>query len=158
MAQVVVKKIISILNFIFFPFARLYCLISKPNRVGVKIVIKHNNEILLLKRSYGEKIWTLPGGGINKNESPEEAAKRETKEEVGINLENISQYGSFRHKGENIEDFVYVFAAEVQNKTFNSSNYEIEEARWFNIEDLKLKIAEQQTPILRKCLELAGVL
>ncbi len=158
MAKTVFKKFISILNLALFPLARLYCLILKPNRVGVKIIIKHNNEILLLKRSYGEKVWTLPGGAISKNESPEDAARREAKEEIGINLEDILQYGSFRHEGKNIKDFVYVFAAEVQNKSFNSNSYEIEEAQWFDIEDLKIKTVEWQTPILRKCLEAARLL
>jgi len=158
MTKILFKKFISVMNFVLYPLAKIYCLIFKPSRIGVKIIIKHGNEILLLKRSYGKKVWTLPGGGISKNESPEEAARREVREEVGINLENISQYGSFRHEGKDIKDFVYVFVTEVQNKSFDLNNYEIEDARWFNIEDLKIKTVEWQTPILKKCFELTGLL
>ena len=158
MANKVVKKIIYFLNYLLFPLARLYCLILKPNRAGVKIIIKNNNEILLLKRTYGKKAWTLPGGGISKNETPEDAVRRELKEEVGINLINITQHGSFQHEGKDIKDLVYVFSADVQNNTLNINNYEIQEAKWFNIEELKDKIAEWQTPILKKCLESAKIL
>ena len=37
-----------------------------------------------LKRHSGQ--WAFPGGRIDKGESPEEAALRETREEIGLNL------------------------------------------------------------------------
>ena len=51
-------------------------------RVSVKAKIKQNNKILLVKED-GKK-WDLPGGGLEHNETIEEALKRELKEEVGL--------------------------------------------------------------------------
>ena len=51
-------------------------------RVSVKAKIKQNNKILLVKEA-GKK-WDLPGGGLEHDETIEEALKRELKEEIGL--------------------------------------------------------------------------
>jgi ADP-ribose pyrophosphatase YjhB (NUDIX family) len=42
--------------------------------------------ILLVRKAYGAKTWTLPGGGLDGNESPMVAAERETLEEAGLEV------------------------------------------------------------------------
>ena len=63
---------------------------SKRARQFSSIVIYFDNgKVLLLKRKegvpYGGK-WGFPGGGAEKDESPKEAAIRETGEETGIKV------------------------------------------------------------------------
>jgi 8-oxo-dGTP diphosphatase len=50
------------------------------------ILVNHRYEILLLKRSgsVGNGMWALPGGHVDPDESPLEAAHRELEEETGI--------------------------------------------------------------------------
>lgn len=50
------------------------------------VFIFRKNEVLLAlkKRGHGEGKWTGPGGKIKSNETPLEAAVRETIEEVGV--------------------------------------------------------------------------
>lgn len=50
------------------------------------VVFNDNYEILIA--NYGG-VYMLPGGSIEKNEKPEEAAKRELSEEVGIEIKNL---------------------------------------------------------------------
>jgi 8-oxo-dGTP diphosphatase len=55
----------------------------------VSAVVVFNNKILLLQRDYNAGIkdpgcWQLPGGGVEENETPDEAIRRELKEEIGI--------------------------------------------------------------------------
>lgn len=52
----------------------------------VSILFRGGNKILLLKRANEplKDYWCLPGGYINYDETPEEAVKRETKEEASI--------------------------------------------------------------------------
>lgn len=42
--------------------------------------------ILLVRKAYGSHTWTLPGGGLDGDESPMAAAERETLEEAGLQV------------------------------------------------------------------------
>lgn len=50
-------------------------------------VIIENNKVALIKRVRdGQEYYVFPGGGIENEESPEQAAIRETFEELGIHI------------------------------------------------------------------------
>jgi len=61
--------------------------------LGVGIVVKKENQILLVKRAHEPKkgLWALPGGMVNLGEPVRTAAIREVKEEcsIEIDLEDI---------------------------------------------------------------------
>jgi 8-oxo-dGTP diphosphatase len=51
------------------------------------MAIMENDQILLVRQTYrGQPVWTLPGGGLEPGETPAEAAVRETKEEVNLDV------------------------------------------------------------------------
>ncbi|WP_413287543.1 NUDIX domain-containing protein [Bdellovibrio sp. HCB337] len=54
-------------------------------RMGVGVVFTSGNKVLVLKPTYKDH-WLLPGGVIDENESPREAAIREVKEELGLDV------------------------------------------------------------------------
>ena len=60
--------------------------------VGVGVIIRKGSKVLLGKRksSHGAGTWQFPGGHLELNESWEDCAKREVKEEVNIEIENIN--------------------------------------------------------------------
>jgi 8-oxo-dGTP diphosphatase len=60
--------------------------------VGVLVIIKYQNNVLLGKRkgSHGEGEWSFPGGHLELNESIEECGRREVFEETGIDLYTMS--------------------------------------------------------------------
>ncbi|MFH1828179.1 MAG: DUF1653 domain-containing protein [Nanoarchaeota archaeon] len=60
-------------------------------KVGVGIIILRDDKVLMQKRknSHGDGTWCFPGGHLELNESPEECAKRETYEELGIDINNV---------------------------------------------------------------------
>lgn len=64
---------------------------QKPG-VGVLVILKHNDKVLLGKRkgSHGHGEWSFPGGHLELNESIEECGKREVLEETGIIIKNES--------------------------------------------------------------------
>jgi len=56
-------------------------------RVTVKAFITdENNNVLVVKEK--QNFWSLPGGGLDHGESPQDGIKREIKEEIG--LENVT--------------------------------------------------------------------
>ena len=60
----------------------------KNPTVGVAVVLLKNNELLLVKR-YGsyEGMWCIPCGHVEYDEDIRRAAKREFKEETGLNVQ-----------------------------------------------------------------------
>lgn len=64
---------------------------SKRPRVGIGVMILKDGKVLLALRkgSHGEGEYAFPGGHFEYSESFEGCARRETKEECGIEIENI---------------------------------------------------------------------
>jgi len=129
-------------------FAIIYWFVMRPKTFGVKCVIEHNGEVLMIKNSYGGwKNWMFPGGSIDKNETPEEAAKREVLEEVGIEVQDLRKIGEYTSTKEFKKDTVMVFAGESKGKEVTTNPKEIAEARWFKLYDLP-EISEYSKLIL----------
>lgn len=59
----------------------------------VGAVIVENDKILCAQRGYGKQKgkWEFPGGKVEKDESPEDALKREIKEELDIDI-SVQKY------------------------------------------------------------------
>jgi len=58
------------------------------------LIIDEQNRLLMMKRSDSE-CWGLPGGATEPGEIVEDAAKRETFEEVSLNVGEMSLFGVF---------------------------------------------------------------
>lgn len=117
---------------ILFAF-RAYYYVVRPLGDSVKIVIRHNGKVLLIRNSYGISFWTLPGGSVKKGETLEEAAIREAKEEVGIEIaeKDLIKCGSVRYFADYRRTTVWVFKVEIENPTIDLHGVEIDEAKWF---------------------------
>lgn len=65
----------------------------------VDIIIRMDNRIVLIERRNEPKGWALPGGFVDYGESFEAAATREAKEETGLDLTNLRQFGAYSDPG-----------------------------------------------------------
>ena len=63
-------------------------------RVSVKALVLNDKKQFLLFKEHDD-IWDLPGGGLEFNEDPTEALKREIAEESGLTLINIAKNPSY---------------------------------------------------------------
>lgn len=91
----------------------------------------------MIKNSYGGwKKWMFPGGGVGRNETPEQAVKREVLEEVGIVVQELYKIGIYRSNKEFKRDTVIVFAGKSKSKEVNIDLNEIAKVGWFKVNDL----------------------
>ena len=102
------------------------------------LLIKDSKILLAMKkRGFGVGRWNGAGGKVEKGEEVIIAIKRETKEEIGIELENFSKFGllSFRfvNKSEFNQD-VHLFVA----SSWKGDPTESEEMKpkWFSFEEI----------------------
>jgi 8-oxo-dGTP pyrophosphatase MutT (NUDIX family) len=63
----------------------LWWIVRRPAHHGALVALWQDGEILVLRSSYRPG-WSLPGGGIARGESAREAASRELREEVGLDV------------------------------------------------------------------------
>ena len=107
---------------------------KNPKIVAGSLVIK-NKKILLCKRaiepSYGK--WTFPSGYLDANETPEEGAIREAKEEVNIKIKLKKLFIIFTVRKKNLIQFV--FLANHVNKTYKPG-IETLEAKYFSFDEI----------------------
>ena len=82
---------------------------------GALCYVVEDDRVLLIekRRGLGAGLYNGPGGKLEAEETPCEAAIRETREEVGITVHNPEKVGelTFVHDGERAM-FVHVFCAE----------------------------------------------
>tara|TARA_R110002020_G_scaffold121312_1_gene275825 strand:- start:1574 stop:2170 length:597 start_codon:yes stop_codon:yes gene_type:complete len=63
---------------------------DKEEKRVSKVIIFDDDKILILKRADGDRDWDLPGGHVEKNETFQQGARRETKEETGLEVSKLT--------------------------------------------------------------------
>ncbi len=60
----------------------------------MRCALWHGDAVLLVRHSYGDRGWLLPGGRLRRRETPAEGARREVDEEVGADVVGWDELGS----------------------------------------------------------------
>jgi ADP-ribose pyrophosphatase YjhB (NUDIX family) len=126
---------LSIIYKLIYSLLKIYWFIFRPKTQGVICLILSGDELLLIRHTYGRSAWTLPGGGLKKNETKEDAVKREVKEELGLNI-TPEYIGKFTQNPEHKIDAVFCFMARIARVEPKIDHLEIKEAKWWNINNL----------------------
>jgi 8-oxo-dGTP diphosphatase len=79
--------------------------------VTALVFIARGDELLLVRQSYGQRYWSLPGGSMEHGESVEQAAVREAKEETGLDVRLTRLVGVYSKPAQ--DALAICFAAEV---------------------------------------------
>lgn len=88
-------------------------------RLGARgIVVREDGKIAIFNKS-NKNEYKLPGGGIEENEKPEEAFKREVLEETGCKVEIMKELGTTEEYKtlDNFKQISYVFVGKVLEDT-----------------------------------------
>ncbi|WP_106828580.1 NUDIX hydrolase [Parabacteroides pacaensis] len=102
------------------------------------IMVNENNEILLVKEAI-DGCWSLPGGWGEIGFSPTEGIKKEIKEETGLDAEVVrllAVYDKKCHPYPPQPFYVYKLVFFCKAKGTLNPCFEIEEAKWFSIDNL----------------------
>ncbi|MFL7869218.1 MAG: NUDIX domain-containing protein [Anaerolineales bacterium] len=113
---------------------RIYCFIFRPKTLGVRVMLIQNGEVLLVRQTYLPG-WFMPGGGVKRGETLEEAARREAREEVGAEMKDLQLMGAYTNFQGFKSDHNILFLC--TDFTFSGqSDQEIAEIRFFPLNEL----------------------
>ncbi|WP_141433757.1 NUDIX hydrolase [Bacillus sp. 03113] len=116
---------------------------------AVAIIMNDQNEVLLQLRTKGK--WGLPGGLMELGESLEETAQRETKEETGLTVNELTFLGVFSGKDyynklENMDEYYAVTAVYFTNDVIGEIRKDHDESldiQYFPLDQLPAELAPQ---------------
>lgn len=115
------------------------------------VILNKKGEILLLEHLLRPGSgWGMPGGFIEHDEQPEEALKREIREETGLELKNIEMFRA-RVVSRHIE---FIFCAEADGGKAEVKSREITAAEWFEFDKMPDEMSSAQKKIIKKVLKL----
>lgn len=127
------------------------------------IVFNNQGQVLVTQHSQN-KHWSFPKGllGDHPEQTMEESALREVKEEGGVVAEIIGKVGYSKYvysfNGEKIFKVVTYFLMRYLSGDPKDHDWEVEEANWYEPEDaLKQLTFSQDKELLKKALELYKV-
>lgn len=113
---------------------RLRWQVTRPITLGVRVILVRDESVLLVKHTY-QRHWYLPGGGVQRGETIEQAARREAMEEVGATLGTLQLFGVYTNFFEGKSDHVLAFVAPSWTLT-GDTDREIERFGLFRFDEL----------------------
>jgi len=112
----------------------------KTPRLISAIILKKENKILLVKEVLEDlkEHWIFPGGGVDFGETIEEAARREVKEEIGLDVEvrELLGFKQIIRPKFDYHTLIFFFIAEPLNHEISKIE-KILDAKYFTSEETK---------------------
>ncbi|MGA0601852.1 NUDIX domain-containing protein [Caulobacter sp. KR2-114] len=105
---------------------------TRAMTLGVRgLVTDAEGRVLLIRHTY-VKGWYMPGGGVERGETAEEALERELLEEAGVRMTGRARLLSFHSNHVRFPgDHVLIYRVEAWEATTPTQTGEIAEIAWF---------------------------
>ena len=114
------------------------------------IVTDGGGRVLLLKHRFRPGSgWGLPGGFIERGEQPEEALRRELREEIGLEVAELKLFAVRAFKTPKQMEIVFMGQA---MDCPEELNFEIKEAGWFLPDEFPPQLPRDQTELIKRAL------
>jgi 8-oxo-dGTP pyrophosphatase MutT (NUDIX family) len=109
----------------------VYWFLVRPTLTGVKFLLTDGDRVLLVRHTYGSSKWEVPGGAIKRRERPVSAAKRELREELGLDLRDLRSLGELAVTLNHRRGSVHCFEAALRTPRIELDDGELADAQWF---------------------------
>jgi 8-oxo-dGTP pyrophosphatase MutT (NUDIX family) len=107
-------------------------------------VVLREGDVLVITPA-GRRITSLPKGGANPGETPEETAAREVREETGITAAVREPLGEvrywYRRGGRRVRKTVHFFVCEFVCGSTADHDHEVDEARWIPLAEARTALS-----------------
>lgn len=114
---------------------RLRWRILHPITLGARVILLRDEQVLLVRHTYRDG-WFFPGGGVDKGETLEAAARREAEEEAHATIRELTLLGVYGSASEGRTDHIAVFhTRDFELRDFEANN-EIAAREWFSLDAL----------------------
>ena len=114
---------------------RWWALIGNSGRAVTLVGLDGQGRVLLVRHSYGSGRWALPGGGLGAREDPEAGLRREIREELRCELEQVVLAFETLDMISGGEQRGYIFVARLAGEPC-ADGREILECGWFDAAEL----------------------
>ncbi len=115
------------------------------------VITDDRGRVLLLKHRFRPGSgWGIPGGYINKGEQPEDALRRELREEAGLELKDVAVLTTRTFRKPQQVEIVFVCRAAGDPQELN---YEIQKAEWFSLDQLPASLPKDQLELVKRVLD-----
>jgi 8-oxo-dGTP pyrophosphatase MutT (NUDIX family) len=127
---------------------RVYWFVRRPEVRGVKCVLTRGDRVLLVRHTYGDRRWDLPGGRMRRDEAALSTARREMQEELGLMIQDWAPIGVVLGTAEYRRDRMQIFHAEVNDGEIEIDRGELATMHWFPRRELPADVPKYVPQIL----------
>jgi 8-oxo-dGTP pyrophosphatase MutT (NUDIX family) len=114
--------------------------------LGAVVYVERGDEILLLQRAEGSALagqWFLPGGAVERGELPEDGARRELREEAGIEIEGeLELIGAYPMHVYGLDMLQLSYRGRAADAADVTISHEHVGARWVRPQDMQALLTE----------------
>jgi 8-oxo-dGTP pyrophosphatase MutT (NUDIX family) len=129
---------------------QVFWLVMHPAVSGAKCVATHDGRVLLVRHTYGNRAWDLPGGTMRRGESPARTAQREFAEEIGVDVEPWTDLGDLiMGIGASLHT-LHCFHADLPTPDVELDLGELQTSGWFSPADLPSDLSPFVVPIIAR--------
>lgn len=127
-----------------------------------RVVLIHDDKVLVMKQWISPGKWHLPGGGVHKGESMAGGAARELYEETRLRLDprQLQHIGRATYRNNGLAFDYHVFATRVGSTSVRAQRIEVSELKWVRPGELRannaladtlnaLKMVQEKTTLLQ---------